>query len=376
MDRLRHAVSARSILIACALVLTACGGTPESPQWDVVVAAPFSSEELTISEFLPTGIDTAQVNGEKIFTLPPVQNSFDLRLDAICPVCAGGGTTPLIPAFNFSGNLDVALPTNLVRMEVSSAQVTVAITNGLGFQMLGATGDGSGFIEVVIFDQGSGNEIGRRRREGPGSEINPGEIATIPVTLSDIEITDGISIQFTVSSPQITLSTPIALNPAASLAFAAEIGSLRIGGLIMRVDAVSLTRASPIDMNLDQGTKDQIDNRLLGAIVEFQLLHNVAIAGPFAVTLANSQSALFSGDPLVEIPLGQFSFAPDLIQTGSLDASQVRQLIDFNEHWIGYEAVGTGTLGDPPGRGPLSRFTPDTAFQTRVKVAAKFRVGG
>lgn len=375
MDRPRHSFAAKFWLIGCALALAACGGTPEAPEWDVVVAAPFSSERLAISDFLPTGLDTALVNGEKIFTLPPIQNSFDLRLDAICPVCIGG-ITPLIPAIRFSGNFDVAFPTDLVRMEVSAAQAIVAITNGLGFQMLGATGDGSGFLEIVLYDQGTGNEIGRQRREGPGSEIDPGATASIVIDLSDIEITDGIRIEFTVSSPEITLPAPISLDPAASLAFAAEIGSMQIGGLIMRVDAVSLDKSSPIDINLDQGTKDQIDSRLLGADVEFQLLHNVAIAGPFAVTIANSQASLFTGNPAVEIPLGQFTFAPDVIQTGSVGASEVQQLIDFNEHWIGYEAVGTGTLSDPPGHGPLSRFTPDTAFQTRVKVAAKFRVGG
>jgi hypothetical protein len=376
MVRLRRAVPLSSILFVCALALTACGGTPEAPEWDIAVAAPFSSERLAISDFLPAGVDTAQVNGEKIFTLPAIRNGFDLQLDSICPVCAGGGITPLIPAFSFGGDFDVALPTNLVRMEVNAAQVAIAISNGLGFPMLGSTGDGSGFLEIVILDQGTGNEIGRQRREGPGSEINPGETATMLIDLVEIEITDGITVQFTVSSPQITLPAPISLNPAASLGFAGELGSLRIGGLIARVDAIGLTKSSPIDMNLDEGTRDQIDNRLIGADVEFQLLHNVAITGPFAVTIANSEATLYSGNPLVEIPLGQFSFAPDLIQTGSLDASQVQQLIEFDEHWIGYEAVGTGTLSEPPGHGPLSRFTPDTAFQTRVKVAARFRVGG
>jgi len=376
MDRLHHAIRAKSLLIACAVALTACGGTPESPEWEVVIAAPFSSERLTISEFLPAGIDTARVGGEKVFTLPSTRSSIELRLDAICPACAGGGITPLIPAFSLSGEFEIAAPTNLVRMEINAAQATVAIFNGLGFQMLGATGDGSGFLEIVIFDQGTGNEIGRGRREGPGSEINPGQTATIPIDLSNTEITDGLGIQFTVSSPEVVLATPISLDPAASLAFTGELGSLRIGGLIMRVDAVGLTRSSPIDLNLDQGTRDQIDKRLLGAIVEFQLLHDVAITGPFAVTIANSKAALFTGNPLIEIPLGQFSFAPDVIQTGSVDASQVQQLIDFDEHWIGYQAVGTGTLNDPPGHGPLSRFTPETSFQTRVKVATRFRVGG
>ena len=92
--------------------------------------------------------------------------------------------------------------------------------------------------------------------------------------------------------------------------------------------------------------------------------------------MADSEGSLFSGDPAREIVLGQFTFAPGQVQTSSIDAAQVRQIIDFPEQWLGYSAVGTGTLTDPPGHGPLSRFTPDSGFNTRVRIATTFRVGG
>jgi hypothetical protein len=166
------------------------------------------------------------------------------------------------------------------------------------------------------------------------------------------------------------------LSPATSLALDGGLGPLQIAAVTVRVDQIPVTRSSQIDVNLDTGAENVVNERLISAEIEFQLLHNVAVDGPFNVTIANSQTALFSGNGANEISLGRFTFRPDELQTFLLDAATVQRLIDFNEQWIGYEAVATGTLSDPPGRGPLSRLTPDSGFGTRVRIATTFRAGG
>ena len=369
-----HRIAIAALVGSAALTLAACE-IPESPEWDVVVAAPFNSDRLEIDDFLPSEVGTADVGGTRVFTVPGIREQSSLQFSSICPTCPSG-TTSFVPGFSYGEVLDVSLMQDVVRMELQSGEAVFSAANDLGFTLLGDTGDGSGFLEVVILDQGTGAELGRQRVDGPGSEILPGETLEIRIPLADVEVTGGIRVQMAVESPSQTLFSPVTLSSASSLAFDGGLQQMQVAAVTVRVDGIAVTRTSEVDMNLDAGAEETIDERLIGADVEFELIHDIAIDGPFTVTIADSPGALFSGDPAREIVLGQFTFAPGQVQHSSLDAATVRQLIDFPEQWLGYEAVGTGTLNDPPGYGPLSRFTPDSGFNTRVRVATTFRVGG
>lgn len=364
-----------ALYIGTVLLVAACGGLPESPEWDVIVAAPFSSDRLEVDDFLPDGIDTARVAGDRVFTLPGLREQSTMQFASICPTCPSGDTN-LIPAFSFGDEIGVALMQDVVRMELSGAEAVLSATNGLGFTLLGATGDGSGALDVIILDQATGAELGRERVAGPGTEWAPGETLEVRIDLGATEITDGIRVQFALASPRIDLATPVTLSPASSVDLDGGLQSTQVRAVTVRVDRVPVFRASPIELNLDSGAQDVIDERLLGADVEFELQHDIAITGPFDVTIADSRTALFTGDPAHEIVLGRFGFEAGRVQKSSLDAATVRRLVDFADPWIGYSAVGTGTLDDPPGHGPLSRFTPESGFATRVRIATTFRVGG
>lgn len=356
-------------------LIAACGGLPEAPEWDVVVAAPFASERLTVRDFLPDGVDTLRHRGETVFALPPTSGGADLALRDICPVCPGGSTSS-IPAFSHGIGLDVDLLPGLVSMDLRSGELRLQVTNGLPFTVLGDAGDGSGSLEVVVREHGTGDELGRRIISGPGTGIAPGQTLTISIDLPSREVAHGIRVELTLSSPRIDLAAPVVLDPDDAVGVEGTVDSLRVAAVTMQVNGVGVQRGSPIDLSLDQGTRDLIDERLLGADVEFELLHDLAIEGPFRVTLANSEGSLFTADPVNEVVLGEFTFVADQIQKSTLDAATIQQIVDFDETWIGYEATGTGTLFAPPGAGPLTRFEPGSGFGTRVRVSTRFRVGG
>ena len=370
-----HRIALALTAFAAAVTLAACGGLPEAPEWDVVIAAPFTSDRLEIDDFLPDQIGTADVAGTQVFTLPGMREQSSMQFSSICPTCPSGSTN-FVPGFSYGEVVDLDLMQDVVRLELQDAEAIVSATNDLGFTILGDTGDGSGFLEAIILDLGTGTELGRERIEGPGTELGPGQNLDIRIPIGSASITNGVRVQLSLSSPSQTLATPVMLSPASSFAIDGGLQSLQVAAVTVRVDQIAVTRTSEVDLNLDAGAQDAIDERLIGADIEFELMHDIAIDGPFNVTIADSPAALFSGDPAHEITLGQFSFAPDQVQESSLDAAAVRQLVDFPEQWIGYEAVGTGTLTDPPGHGPLSRFTPGSGFNTRVRVATTFRVGG
>ena len=50
-----HRIALAAALAFAALTIAACE-MPESPEWDVVVAAPFTSDRLEIDDFLPAQI--------------------------------------------------------------------------------------------------------------------------------------------------------------------------------------------------------------------------------------------------------------------------------------------------------------------------------
>lgn len=369
-----HRIATLAALTGATLTFTACE-MPSSPEWDVIIAAPFTSDRLEIDDFLPAEVGTADVQGTQVFTLPGMRQQSSMQFSSICPTCPSGSTN-FVPGFSYGEVVDLDLMQDVVRLELQDAEAVVSATNDLGFTILGDTGDGSGFLEAIILDRGTGNELGRQRVEGPGTELGPGQNLDIRIPIGTASVTGGVRVQLSLNSPNQTLASPVMLSPASSFAIDGGLQSLQVAAVTVRVDQIPVNRTSEVDLNLDAGAEDTIDKRLIGAEIEFELMHDIAIDGPFNVTIADSPGALFSGDPMREITLGQFTFAPDQVQKSSLDAATVRRLIDFPEQWIGYEAVGTGTLADPPGHGPLSRFTPDSGFNTRVRVATTFRVGG
>ena len=99
------------------LALTAAllGGCelPEAPNWEVVVAAPFSSDTLPIIDFLPPVIDTTTVGGQSAFSTAPAQAAATLSLAQMCPPCVGLGFTVVVPEFDYLDSLDVTFPQEL-----------------------------------------------------------------------------------------------------------------------------------------------------------------------------------------------------------------------------------------------------------------------
>jgi hypothetical protein len=64
--------------------LSACD-LPEAPEWDIGTTAPLSSDTVTWIDFLPSTIDTATVEGRKVFVFDIPEDSLLYRLGRVCP---------------------------------------------------------------------------------------------------------------------------------------------------------------------------------------------------------------------------------------------------------------------------------------------------
>ena len=84
-----HRIAIAALVGSAGLTLAACE-IPESPEWDVVVAAPFNSDRLEIDDFLPSEVGTADVGGTRVFTVPGIREQSSLQFSSICPTCPSG----------------------------------------------------------------------------------------------------------------------------------------------------------------------------------------------------------------------------------------------------------------------------------------------
>lgn len=356
-----------------ALALLAACEVPEAPEWDVGVAVPFSSDPVAIVDFLPAEVHTDTVAGQPVFTVDPQRDSVDFRLGDMCPACANSsGLTIPVPGFEYFDSLDVRFPQDLFAVELASARLGMRVSNGLNFDPLRphSDPDSAGFIALAAQDLASGVTLDSVLISGASSTFPSGTTLEQVFDVSDAVIKDGIRVVFHIFSPRDTQTVTIDPNMSAGLGGFLE--QIRVSAVTAVVDNRALEENFIVDIS--ESARTELADRVQSGSYELELIHNLELDGTLEVSVAGSTFDLFSGDPAREVRIGPLVLTPGLVQTGELTAEQIRLIAGFPSVQIGYRALASGTR-TAPGRTNLSRFTPDQALQTRLKVTSRIRVG-
>ena len=149
---------------------------------------------------------------------------------------------------------------------------------------------------------------------------------------------------------------------------------MKLTAVTLEIDSVTMLEFDRLDFEMDEESQDQVLSHFVRADLELQLLHNVEIDGPFEVSIAADSAALFSDDPLREVRT-RYAFTPDVTQKDSLTVAEFELIVGFEDAHVGYRALGFGTGTDAFGRTKLTRFTPSTAFRTRLTLRVRILVG-
>jgi len=353
-------------------MLTACE-IPKAPHWDVEILVPYSSDTLTLSDFLPDAISLDTVGGTAVFRTEPQADSVEFRLGRMCSQClALNGQTVQVPAFEYTDSLDVPFPPRLVTIDVTSALLEIRVTNGLAFDPLKPDPDpaDAGYIALVERDIVSGTTIDSAVISGATETLAPGVTRVVRFSITDKQISEGVRLVVHVVAPQdgqtVTIDTTQATKVAVSL------GDIQVSGVAVVVDGVTLDEQAQVRLN--PTLRDVLARSAQSGRFELLLQHNLDLEGAFRASMAGSPADLFSGDLARDIQLNQLVFTPGLVQTRELTAEQIRQIASFERVAIGFRAVVSGTETGPSGQSNVAWFTPEQFLYARLQLRSTQRV--
>ncbi|UCC48222.1 MAG: hypothetical protein JSV41_12240 [Gemmatimonadota bacterium] len=356
-------------------ILAACD-LPEAPEWDIGVMAPFSSDSLSIVDFLPGIIGTDTLNDPPLFfTVEREEGSRDFILGEMCPICtASTGQTIPVPGFDYTDSLYVPFSdTLLVSIDGVSAQLALQIANNMNFDPLRPTADPPGFVALVLRDPHSGTTIDSIFISGGSTTLPPGQAKDTTLDVANIQLTDGFRIVSHVFSPQDDQT--VLIDPSLSARLTASLDQIRVAGVTVMVANDTLDERLVAEVDAD--TRQQLAERVQSVEYELKLIHNVEVDGTLEVSIAASEAELFSGIVNREVRLDALELTSDEVQTGELTVEEIQRIAAFpnpDSVFVGYRGVAWGTRTDF-GRTNLTRLTPDQALEAELKVTSRIRVG-
>jgi hypothetical protein len=355
--------------VASLFALVSCD-LPKAPSWDVGVAIPFSSDTISIADFLPDVVDTAVVGGELAFTVDAQADSVEYSLGGMCPDCLIlEGQTVLVPAFDYVDSLDVPFPAEVAALEVLSARLSMTVFNGLNFDPL-RPGAG-GYVAIAVTDIGTGALLDSIFIDGAAETLPAGTSRRVEVNLSNASISEGFRAKIYVHSPSD--GQTVQIDNALRAQVAVALDQIYVAAVIAEVAGDTLTESFGVD--IDDEVREQLADRVQSGEYELELMHSTEIAGVLEVCIAGSAGDLFTGDPTREVRLGQLDFVPGPVQTGSLTPAEIELIASFSAIYVGYRLEGWGTRTGLSGRMNLSRFTPGQTWHAEFSVISNIRVG-
>ncbi len=364
-----------AVSLGLGLALLAGCDVPEAPEWEVGVTVPFSSDPLTIVDFLPAGVDTAVVSGRSVFTVGEQRDSSAYSLGQMCGPCGAlQGTTIEVPGFDFADSVEVRFPQELVALELFDGRLGTRFHNQMGFDPLRPhpNPDSAGYMAVAIRDLLSGALLDSLFISGTTESLPPGSTREFALAVSSAVITQGVRAVFYIHSPADGQTAQI--DTTAAAAIAAFLDQLLVDAVSVVVDADTLEESFLIEFEDD--ARSEIAERVQSAIYELELLHGGEVEGTLEISVAESPAALFSGVPLAEVRLTGLVFTPGLVQSGELTPDEVQRIAEFVEVRVGYRGVASGTRSGPGGIGNVSRFSAAEFLRTELTVTSRIRVGG
>ena len=364
--------------LVAALALTVISGceVPESPEWDVGLIVPFSTDPIAVTDFLPTGVRADTVNGTPVFSIEPQSAAEAYDLGTLCgaPCLVLEGQNSTVPTFVYEDSIEVALPANVVSAEVITARLAIDLTNGLNFDPLRPhpDPDSAGWILLETRDQ-TGAFLDSTLVRGSDQTLGANTTLQIEIVLTGVEIREGLRTRVVVSSPED--GQTVQIDNSMTAGFDVSMNDIAVSGVRVVVDGESLQESFQLDSDAD--LRNEVNERIQNGTLELTLTHNLEIDGTLDVSIAGSNADLFSGDPAREVRLSNFdlSFAPQgRVFERTLTVNELNFIAGLPELFVEYRAVASGSVIDA-GR-PTTRLTPDLFIESQVKLMTQVRVGG
>lgn len=365
-------LSLRPALLAAHLVLLSACEVPEAPKWDITLALPLTADTLSIVDFLPPEISDTVIEGQRAFTLEPIEEAVEYSLSSLCGETCGmlDQQEVPIPGFSFVDSVDLRFPVRVSSIEPISAALEFSFQNALNFDPLRPhpNPDSAGSLTVIAQAIEGGVRLDSSVVSGTSETFPPGSSRQVVLNLPQDEIGEGIRAFLRLSSPadgQIaTIDTSIVLG------FNVTLKDATLSAVTVVVEDDTLRENA--SFTIDEELRREVEDRVKGGVFELELAHPFALSGLLDISLAGSPGVLFSGLPADELRLLSFEVSDALdgrVGRRELSAEEIVFLVDLPELHIGYRVIATGQREDARGRA-VNRFTTDAFVTAQVVIEA------
>jgi hypothetical protein len=222
----------------------------------------------------------------------------------------------------------------------------------------------------VARDIATGTTIDSVLISGAGETMIAGETKTLQFGLADVEISKGVRIVFHIVSPQDNQTVTIDTNLRTKVGVRLE--SIQVSDVAVVVDDQTLDEREQIQIG--KKVREALANLAQGGLFQLELEHNLDLEGVLQISIVGLPADLFSADPTQEVALNQLVLTPDLLQVRELTVEQLQRIATFENVYIGYQAIASGTDTGPSGESKVARFTPGQFLFVKLQLTSVRRV--
>mgnify|MGYP006091714967 CR=1 FL=1 len=304
MNRLRTASAAA---LACFLFV-ACEVPTDPPLLKQRWIVPIEEVTLSVDQLLPTGVTVA--GDDFSVSIDPFNTAKSLAI--ICGACVDlNGLTAPAPSFSTLLTASGGLPADVSAAVISSANIEVAVQNGLSFDP--TTGGGS--LTITIYDGQDGTTLGEVVVDPATGPMIPGGTLTrtISVGPSSIGATLFAAVAVVSVGGQVAL-----INTANQITVTTTTTSMLVSAATVNVGSQS------VDFDPEPLDVEDIDNQLVDRIQEASLL--LDIVNPFGVSVSAT------------IVIGPTSKALS-IDTGATSSTSITYTNSELQSWLGQPGI-------------------------------------
>jgi hypothetical protein len=341
--------------------LSSCDIPTEAPQLEQDWLFPLTETSIHVGELLPADVGLTQDSSAFTVEVEPIV--FEENLGTLCPECDGlDGLTVPKPAFTGEFAESVALPDEVISVQVQEGLVVVEAENQFSFDPLRPPGGERGSFILSLRDGGpTGPVLSQTTVDGQDTSFGPGESIT-----RELEYTGAVGstlwITLVVDSPAggqepgnwvlVDLDDAISVT-ATPEDIEAESAVIDVAGEVFAFGTTSL--------DVEDLSQDMVDNLVSGSL-KLEVVNPWAVAGILNLTITGPTMA----EPVVIIA----SVPATLTSMVQVELSQADLQSFLGEPNV--VVVGQGTVDQGAGSVTL---TPDQNMIIDTELALTILIG-
>ncbi len=262
------------------LALAACDFPTALPKWDTQWLVPVQNTTVGADHLLPGGVSLADNTAFAVSVAPA---TLSRSLGEMCGSACTAVSGLMVPKPAFTSTLvdTLRFPPEATSATLGSGVVTLAVTNGFGFDPLrpGATSRGT---LTVTLTSGS-TSLGALSLSGDSVALPPGSTLTRDVVLTAGAVSNQILAQMTLVSPA---GDPVRIDPTERVSLTATPQQLRLTDVSVAVTQKQVA-IEPFELDLT-GIDQTLIDRVQGGALVLNIVNPFGVTGTIALRFTSS----------------------------------------------------------------------------------------